>query len=125
LGKSMRSSQRKIIALIADKILGSSNPKMIYDHESEEYSEFKISASKKGFVIKDIKQDVEVIVEKKPIKWHIFCTGTGKYIDLEIFNDYFRGYDYGSSKYFTIYKEGSVLKIYDNETDDYHYYSME
>ncbi len=120
----MRSSQRKILALIADKILSGKGARMLYDHESEEYSKFKVSTSQKGFVIKDMEQDYELIVEKKPIKWHIFNTGTGKYIDLEIFNNNFRGYDYASSKYFTISKEGANLKIYDYETDDYHYYSF-
>jgi len=120
----MRSSQRKILALIAGKILGATGTRMLYDHESEQYSKYRIRSSEKGFVINDIDSDTEIIVEKKPIKWHIFNAGTGKYIDLEIFNDNFRGYDYASSKYFTISKEGEDLKIYDYETDDYHYYSV-
>ncbi len=120
----MRSSQRKILALIASKILGAKDTRMLYDHETEQYSEFKIRTSQKGFVIQDMDEKLELIVEKKPIKWHIFNTETGKYVDLEIFNNNFRGYDYASSKYFTITYEGSEFKIYDYETDDYHYYSF-
>ena len=113
------------MALIADKILGARDNRMLYDHETEQYSKFKVRSFEKGFVIEDTVHDLELIVEKKPIKWHIFNTGTGKYIDLEIFNNSFKGYDYASSKYFTISKKGGALKIYDYETDDYHYYSFE
>ncbi len=121
----MNIFQRKIIACVASIINGHENSLRLFDHDKEEVTQFYSQVNKKGFDLLNAKKQVLYSVEKKPVKWIIRNQVSKKIIELEKYSDQFKGYDFESSSYFTIIDLGNELKMYDYQSDDFHYYSLE
>jgi hypothetical protein len=111
---------RRAIAYVAQRVASGDEARTVYDYDAARHIAFTGDVSKKHVDVYDYDRGAYVGGDLPSL----YDYGDGHFVGLDVTNNEFSGYDFGSGAHYNGTVKGDAVSLYDYETGQFHAYRV-
>jgi len=120
----MSPTNKRVVAFWSYYLTTKKKYNSLYDRDNGIICEYEIEKIAHHLSLIEHPSQARFSIIEKSNNTEFFNHKMKKSFDLETYKGFFKGYDYASSEYFMVHLNDKEVKIYDYETDDFHFFDI-